>query len=416
MSETHPPPVLDDPSLQIRSPQPGGERPPARRRWPWILALLALAAGAYLYWRQQGAAPSAPAAAAAAPSGRGGGLTPVVAVKAKKGDIGVYVTGLGAVTPVYTVTVKSQISGYLTQVLYAEGQMVRQGDVLAEVDPRPYEVQLEQYQGQLLRDQANLDNAKVDLDRYQTLLTHSAVPEQTVATQQTLVKQDEGIVKTDQAQIDSAKLNLTYCHIVAPISGRVGLRLVDPGNYISTGESPGLVVITQLQPITVVFPISESLLPPVLAKWRQGAKLKVDALDPLEKTSVAAGSLTTIDNQIDPTTATVKLRATFSNGNNALFPNQFVNVRLLVEEKQGVTLVPTAVVQRNTQSTYVYLVKPDSSVTVRRVAVGTTEGGQSEIQSGLIAGDTVVMSGVDRLQEGSKVRVTFDNSGGGGGS
>jgi multidrug efflux system membrane fusion protein len=273
-----------------------------------------------------------------------------------------------------------------------------------EIDPRPYQVQLTQAEGQLIRDQALLDNARIDLDRYQTLLTQNAVPEQQLATQKALVQQDEGAVKTDQGQIDSAKLNLVYCHITAPITGRVGLRLVDPGNIVHAADTNGLLVITQIQPISVIFPIAEDQLPVVLQKMRAGERLGVDAYD-REKKKLATGWLTTLDNQIDPTTGTVKIRATFDNKDNALFPNQFVNARLLVEVKHGVTLVHTAAVQRNSQITYVYLVKSDSTVTVRPITVGTTEGDDAEVSSGLAPGDVVVMTGVDKLQEGSKVRV-----------
>jgi multidrug efflux system membrane fusion protein len=328
----------------------------------------------------------------------------VVAAKTRKGDIGVYITGLGAVTPIYTVTVKSRVDGQLMRVLYKEGDFIHQGDLLVEIDPRPFEVQLTQAEGQLIKDQALLDNARIDLDRYQTLLTQNAIPEQQLATQKALVQQDEGAVKSDQGQIDSAKLNLVYCHITAPITGRVGLRLVDPGNIVHASDTNGLLVITQIQPISVIFPIAEDQLPDVLRKIRAGERLGVDAYD-REKKKLATGWLTTLDNQIDPTTATVKIRATFDNKDNALFPNQFVNARLLVEEKHGVTLVHTAAVQRNSQTTYVFLVKPDSTVTVRPIAIGTTEGDDAEVSSGLSPGDVVVMTGVDKLQEGSKVRV-----------
>ena len=290
------------------------------------------------------------------------------------------------------------------RVLYKEGDFVHQGDLLVEIDPRPFEVQLTQAEGQLIKDQALLDNARIDLDRYQTLLTQNAIPEQQLATQKALVQQDEGAVKTDQGQIDSAKLNLVYCHITAPITGRVGLRLVDPGNIVHASDTNGLLVITQIQPISVIFPIAEDQLPDVLRKIRAGERLGVDAYD-REKKKLATGWLTTLDNQIDPTTATVKIRATFDNKDNALFPNQFVNARLLVEEKHGVTLVHTAAVQRNSQTTYVFLVKPDSTVTVRPITIGTTEGDDAEVSSGLSPGDVVVMTGVDKLQEGSKVRV-----------
>ncbi len=288
-------------------------------------------------------------------------------------------------------------------VRYNEGQIVRQGDLLVEIDPRPYQVQLMQAEGQLLKDQAALDNARVDLARYEKLLAQNAIPEQQLATQKALVAQYEGAVKTDQGQIENAKLNLVYCRITSPISGRVGLRLVDPGNIVHASDSNGLLVITQLEPISVIFTIAEDQVPAVMQKRRAGQKLMVEAWDRELKTRIARGELTTLDNQIDQTTGTLKLRATFDNKNDELFPNQFVNARLLVEEKRGVTLVPTAAVQRNTQATYVYVVKPDQSVTVRTVTVGTTEGDQTEIASGLSGGEVVVTDGVDKLQEGSRV-------------
>lgn len=373
-----------------------------------MLALLAF--GVYAYTRKRGGAgPTATAGQSAAGRARGGMVIPVVGVKARKGDIGVYLTGLGTVTPIYTVTVKSRVDGQLTKVSYREGDYVREGDPLVEIDPRPFQVQLMQAEGQLAKDQAALDNAQLDLTRYQTLLTHNAIPEQQLATQKALVEQDNGAVKTDQAAVANAKLNIAYCHITAPITGRIGLRLVDPGNYVQAGPQTGLLVITQVRPISVIFTIPEDQVPAVLQKLRQGARLRVDAYSRDMSTRLATGSLTTVDNQIDPSTGTLRLRATFNNSNDALFPNQFVNARLLVQQKLGVTLVPSAVVQRNTETAYVYLVKPDSTVTVKTVTVGTTEGGQSEIVSGLMAGDVVVMTGVDKLQEGSKVRVHFEN-------
>jgi multidrug efflux system membrane fusion protein len=380
------------------------EKKPKRRWWFWLLALAVLAYGAYRAGKGMVAPQAANVAARGSRPARDYGAVPVVAVPASKGDIGVYFTGLGAVTPIYTVTVKSQIAGYLMQVLYKEGQIVHKGDLLAQVDPRPYQVMLEQAEAGLARDQANLENAKVDLKRYQTLVPVHAVPEQQLATQEALVKQYEGTVKADQAQIDTAKLDLTYCHVTAPITGRVGLRLVDPGNYVTPGDSTGLVVITQIEPISVIFTLPEDQLPAIMKRMRAGARLRVDAYDREMKTKIAQGWLETVDNQIDPTTGTVKLRANFDNRDGALFPNQFVNTKLLVEEKSGVTLVPTAVVQRNSQQTYVFLVKPDSTATVRTITVGTTEGEQSEVTSGLAPGDVVVMTGVDRLQEGTKVR------------
>jgi len=393
------------PSYQMTEAPPPGK--PKRYGWLWLVILVLVGLGVYYYFRSQANSAKAASDSAQSPggrSGRGSGAIPVDAARARKGDIGIYDTGLGSVTPIYTVTIKSQISGYLMQVLYQEGQTVRKGDLLAEIDPRPYQVMLEQAQAGLARDQANLENAKVDLTRYQPLAPLKAIPEQQLATQETTVKQDQAIVQTDQALIDNAKLDLVYCHITAPIAGRVGLRLIDPGNYVTANDATGLVVITQVEPISVIFTLPEDQLPTILGKMRAGAQLKVEALD-REKKKIGQGWLATMDNQIDPTTGTVKLRANFDNRDGNLFPNQFVNARLLVEEKQGVTLIPTAAVQRNSQVTYIYLVKPDSSVTVRTIAIGTTEGEDSEVTSGLVPGDQVVMTGVDKLQEGSKVRV-----------
>jgi multidrug efflux system membrane fusion protein len=399
-----------------KPPAPGRERPPhappPRRRhtWIWVLILAALGAGGYYYWSKRPASASGSGTGKAGGRNGGGGnaAAPVDAAKAVKGNIGVYVTGLGAVTPIYTVTVKTRVDGQLMQVLYKEGDMVHQGDKLAEIDPRPYQAQLTQYEGQLIRDQALLENAHVDQARYETLLKQNAIPEQQLATQIALVKQDEGTVKNDQGLIDSVKVNLIYCNITAPITGRIGLRLVDPGNIVQTSDTTGLLVITQLQPISVIFTISEDQLPSVYKKMNAGQKLPVDAFDRDMKTKLSSGTLTTIDNEIDQSTGTVKLRATFNNSHNELFPNQFVIARLLEEEKRGVVLVPSAAVQRNSQNTYVYVVKPDSTVTVRQVKLGTNDDTNTEIVSGVAQGDVVVLTGVDKLQEGSKVTVHLE--------
>jgi multidrug efflux system membrane fusion protein len=335
-----------------------------------------------------------------------GALPPVVAVKATRGNIGVYYTGLGAVTPIYTVTLKSRVDGELMSVHYKEGDLVKKGDLLIEIDPRPYQVVLTQAEGSLLRDQANLDNARLDLTRYETLLKQNAVPEQQLATQKATVAQDEGIVKTDQGAIDAAKLNLVYSKITSPIDGRVGLRLVDPGNIVHATDTNGLLVITQVHPISVIFTIAEDQLPAVLQRYRAGQRLQVDAFQRDGRTKIAQGYLSTIDNEIDQSTGTLKLRSEFSNQGYELFPNQFVNARLLVQEKTGIVLLPTTAIQRNSNSTYVYLIEPDSTVTVRNITVGTTEGDQSEITSGLQPGDQVVMTGVDKLTEGAKVRIS----------
>ncbi|MGD0695191.1 MAG: MdtA/MuxA family multidrug efflux RND transporter periplasmic adaptor subunit [Terriglobia bacterium] len=399
-------------------PEPPGSVPPARGRGIWLALLIiaCVAVGAYFLWpRQPATSRSDPRSASAGKAGRGLGAMPVVAAKARKGDIGVYITGLGAVTPIYTVTIKSRVDGQLMKVLYNEGDVVHQGDTLVEIDPRPYQVMLEQAEGQLAKDQAALDNARVDLKRYQTLVTQNAVPEQQVATQQATVDQDIGAVKSDQANIDSAKLDLVYCHINAPITGRIGLRLVDPGNIVHASDANGLLVITQIQPISVIFTIAEDQLPAVIAKMRAGQRLAVEADDHNGK-KLSQGYLATVDNQIDPSTGTIRLRAIFDNEDNALFPNEFINYRLLVEEKKDVTLLANAAIQRSSQSTYVWLVKPDSTVTVRQITVGTQEGSDAEVASGLSPGDTVVMTGVDKLQEGSKVVVHFENSTAGGAS
>ena len=375
--------------------------PPSRRPWIWLAATVLMGVAIYVAWEHY-TRPAAGAASTAAGK-TGPPAIPVTAARSRKGDIDVYYTGLGAVTPLLTVTIKSRVDGQLMSIGYKEGDLVHKGDPLAEIDPRPFQVQLTLAQGQLAKDQASLANARIDLARDQNLYAKTIIPEQMLATQQSLVAQDEGAVTTDQGQIDSANLNITYCHIKALITGRVGLRLVDPGNIVHAADANGLVVITQMQPISVIFTIAEDQLQVVLQKIRAGQKLTADAYDRDMTTKLAEGSLTALDNEIDPTTGTLRLRATFQNEAGTMFPNQFINVRLLVQQKQGVILVPTAAVQRNAQATYVFLVKPDNTVTSRTVTMGTTEGDESEITSGLTAGDVVVLTGVDKLQEGSKV-------------
>jgi membrane fusion protein, multidrug efflux system len=379
---------------------------PSRRRWPWVLlaVLLLLALGAYFLWpKMTGTKTAGPAGAKGA--AKGAAPIPVVVTKSRTGDIGVYYTGLGAVTPLATVTIKTRVDGQLVSVRYREGDTVKKGDLLVEIDDGPYQAALTQAQGSLIRDQALLANARIDLGRYEILVPQQAIPEQMLATQRALVTQDEGIVKLDEGQVESAKVNLAYCKITAPVSGRIGLRLVDSGNIVHAADTNGLVVITQMDPISVIFTISEDQLQAVLKKIAAGQTLEVDAYDRDSMTKLAQGSLTTLDNQIDPTTGTLKLRATFDNSKGTLYPNQFVNARLLVQEKHGVTLVPTAAVQRNSQATYVYVVKADSTVTVRQITVGTTEGDDSEVTKGLMPGEVLVMTGVDKLEEGSKVNV-----------
>lgn len=389
-----------------------------KRGWIWLIVLVVVGVAAYFLWPKIKAWQSTAAPAPTTGKGKRGGTTPVIATRAKKGNIGVYDTALGAVTPIYTDLVRSRVDGELMSVHFKEGQIVKKGDLLVEIDPRPYQVALDQAQGQLLHDQALLKNAHVDQDRYKVLLNQQAIPEQQYATQEALVLQYEGTIKTDQAAIDSAKLNLVYAHITAPIDGRVGLRLVDPGNIVHASDTSGLVVITQLDPISVIFTIAEDQLPEVESKFHAGAQLHVEAWDRENKNKLGDGTLETIDNQIDPTTGTLRLRATFGNKAGKLFPSQFVNARLLVEEKTGIVVVPNAAIQRNSSSTYVWVIKPDQTVAVSQVTVGVTEGDQTEIISGVNAGDVLVTVGVDRLLEGSKVNpqipgeATHDDGGG----
>jgi len=390
------------------TPAPAESAPPGkaghsrrRRVWVWLCVLLVVGLSAYFLWSMFANAKAKSAAAKAA--AKGPAPIPVVAATSRKGDIGVYYSGLGAVTPLATVTVRTRVDGQLMNVRYREGDTVHKGDLLVEIDDGPYKAALTQAEGQLMRDQAALENARIDLVRYQQLVPQKAIPEQQLATQLATVHQDEGVVKLDAGQIESAKVNLAYCKIAAPVTGRVGLRLVDSGNIVNTTDATGLLVITQMDPISAIFTIAEDQLQVVLKKMASGQTLEVDAYDRAAKTKLAQGSLTTLDNQIDPTTGTLKLRATFQNAKGMLFPNQFVNARLLVQEKHGVTLVPTAAIQRNAQATYVYVVKTDSTVTVRPITIGTTEGNDSEVTSGLAPGEVLVMTGVDKLQEGSKV-------------
>jgi multidrug efflux system membrane fusion protein len=289
------------------------------------------------------------------------------------------------------------------RVAFQEGQRVKQGDLLAEIDYRPYELTLQNAQGQLARDQALLNNAQLDLARYESLATQNAVPRQQLDTQKSLVQQYQGAVITDQAQIDTAKLNITYCHIVAPVSGRVGLRLIDQGNYVTPGDANGLLVITQVQPITVIFTLPEDNLPQVLKRLHANATLPVTAMDRSSTARLAVGVLSTVDNQIDTTTGTVKLRAQFANDDETLFPNQFVNVKLQVDVLHGATLVPTAAIQRGAPGTFVYLVNADDTVSVRAVTLGTSNAEKVSISAGLAPGDRVVVDGADKLREGAKV-------------
>jgi multidrug efflux system membrane fusion protein len=329
---------------------------------------------------------------------------PVVATPARQGDLGVYLTALGTVTAFNTVTVRTRVDGQLVKVAFQEGQLVRQGDLLAEIDPRPFQVQLAQAEGQMAKDQAQLKNAKVDLERYKILLAQDSIAKQQLDTQAALITQLEGTIRSDQAAIDTAKLQLTYSRITAPLSGRIGLRLVDQGNMVRASSDPtGLAVITQLQPIAVMFNIPQDDLPDVLKKMRAEQRLVVEAYNRDLKQKLATGTLLTVDNQIDPNTGTVRCKAVFPNEDNALFPNQFVNARLLVDTRQHTTIVPTVAIQRSPDATFVYVVRDDRTVEVRKVVVGATEGNETALDSGVAPGEVVVIEGVDRLQQGTKV-------------
>jgi multidrug efflux system membrane fusion protein len=333
-----------------------------------------------------------------------GAAIPVGTATVAKGDIPLITKALGTVTPLATVTVKTQITGQLQTVAFTEGQTVKKGDLLAVVDPRPYDVALQQAVGTLEKDKALLANAQVDLKRYQTLVAQNSIAGQQLDTQAALVRQYQATILTDQAGVDSAKLNLTYTRIVAPTDGRIGLRLVDPGNYVTIGDATGICVITLMQPMSVLFTIPEDSVPQVRQRLRDGATLEATALDRAQKVTLGTGKLSTTDNQIDTTTGTLKLRAMFDNKDESMFPNQFVNIKLLVDTVKDATVVPVAAVQRGQPGTYVYLVKADETVHVQVIETGPTDGEKIAVTKGLAIGDQVVIDGVDRLRDGARVR------------
>src|SRR3954471_11185342 len=384
------------------SPRPAPlSRPMLPRAGLWLLLLALLAGGGLglLAWRSDRALPTQ--------SGRfqPSGPMPVGTAPVETADIPVVLKALGTVTPLATVTVRPQISGQLIDVAFKEGQIVKRGDFLAQIDPRPYQVALAQAEGQLAKDRATLRNSEVDLGRYRTLLAQNSIARQTVDTQAALVQQNQGTIAADQAQVDAQKLNLTFARIISPLSGRVGLRRVDPGNYVQTSDPNGIVVITQIHPISVVFTLPGDELPAVMRRMRSGATLAVTAFDRTGTARLAAGTLETVDNQIDTTTGMVKLRALFDNAEEALFANQFVTVQLLLDTVRDQPVIPVGAVQRGAPGTFVYVVKPDDTVAVQPVKLGPSSGDRVALADGLRPGQLVVVDGADRLRDGAKVRV-----------
>jgi len=375
--------------------EPPGPHRRRRRRLVLAAGAIALVVVVFAVWRGRARSP--------APRDRAARVVSVVTVPARNGDMPVYLDGLGTVTAISTVTVRSRVDGQLVSLGYREGQLVRQGDLLAQIDPRPFQVALQQQEGQYARDEAALKNARLDLKRYEALIAQDAVPRQQLDTQQATVNQLEATLKTDAAQVANARLNLTYSRITSPITGRVGLRLVDAGNMVHASDPGGLLVITQLQPIAVVFTLPADQLQPVMAGMARGNHLRVEAWDRDRKKMLDVGTLEAVDNQVDETTGTVRLKGVFSNEGYGLFSNQFVNARILVDTLHGSVIIPTAALQRSPQGTYIWVVKPDSSADMRTVEVAHTEGEDTAVQSGVAAGEPVVTDGVDNLQPGAKV-------------
>lgn len=390
-----------NPSLEATLAGSLEEAPRGWVRWRawWPLGAVILLGIGYLVFRSMSGVAGK---GSDSPAGR---AVPVLAANAKQGDLGVTLTGLGTVTALNTVTVKSRVDGQLLRVAFQEGQFVRQGELLAEIDPRPFQVQLMQAEGQMAKDQAAYRNANADLQRLQTLVQQGIISRQQLDTQTSTVAQFEAALKADQAQVESAKLNLTYSRITAPIAGRVGLRLVDTGNMVRASDATGIAVIAPVQPITVVFTIPADSIQQVLAQSRKGKKLQVEAFDRDLKTRLAIGSVLAIDNQVDPATGTVRIKALFTNDDSMLYPNQFVNARLLIDTIVGTTIIPTAAIQRSPQGTFVYVVKADNTVEMRPVEVQSTEGDSSAIRSGITPGETLVTDGLEKLRPGSKVSI-----------
>ncbi|MGC1563637.1 MAG: efflux RND transporter periplasmic adaptor subunit [Bradyrhizobium sp.] len=374
-------------------------KPRSRRRFVFISTLSLLLIAGIVWWNRQASAPQQ------SNGGRNAAPMSIVPEVVGKGDIGINLNALGTVTSLATVTIRTQISGYLIKVDFKEGDEVKKGDLLAEIDSRPYEATLAQAKGQLARDEAMLKGAQVDLTRYQGLAAQNAVPHQTLDTQIALVAQDQGTVEADKAAVKSAEVNLQYCRILSPLDGRVGLRQVDQGNYVTPGDANGLVVITQLQPISVLFTVPEDNLQAIAKRLQSGAVLPATAYDRSGAAKLAEGTLQTFDSQIDQTTGTIKLRAQFSNDNRGLYPNQFVNIRLLLDTHKDVTTMSTAGIQRGVPGTFVYLINADNTVSVRPVQLGVTDGERVEVISGLAPGERIVIDGADKLRDGAKINV-----------
>lgn len=403
-------PAEDTRSRYTLPPDPRDYNRKPSRWWIWLLIIVLAGGGVYWYYHYS---PAAKAAAEQSPGGGGGGrgrgrggagqTVPVVVATAQKGDMPVLLNGIGSITPLNTVTIHTRVDGQLIGVDFKEGQIVQAGALLAQIDPRPYQVALEQAEGQLAHDVALLHDAQANYARDQALWNDQIIPKQTLDTQGATVEQYQGALKTDQGAIDSAKLNLDYCRITAPITGRIGLRLIDPGNIVHATDTTGLLVITQLQPIAAIFVLPEDQIPAVYQKLRTEKQLAVDAYDHNDTTKLATGALLTIDNQVDPTTGTYKLKAVFNNADYSLFPNQFVMLHLLADTKRGLTIIPAPAIQRGPSSTYVFVVQPDSTVKSRTINVALTVGNNVGIDSGLNPGEIVVIDGQDKLQDGTKV-------------
>ena len=368
------------------------------------LLVVLIVGGGYYAWREYRPSEAQPQQKA---QGKGGpaGPTPVVALPAATGSVDVVMNGLGTATPLRTVTVRSRVDGELMRVLFDEGQLVKQGQLLAEIDPRSYQVALQQAQGQLARDQALLENARLDVERYQALFAQDSIAKQQVDTQVSLVRQYEAALQMDRSQVDNARLQLSYTKITAPVAGRVGLRLVDAGNVVRAGDANGLVVITQLQPVAVLFTVPQDAMPVVMKRMQSGEKIPVEAWDREQKARLAEGALASADNQVDPATGTVKLKAQFTNDDYALFPNQFVNVRMKLDTLSGVIVIPSAAVQRGAQGLFVFVVGAEKTVAQRVVKLGPAEGSRVAVTEGLREGDLVVVDGMDRLRPGGAVEV-----------